>query len=154
MTSGQAISPPTMPCESAAMSPACGAGQVRTAEAADVAGLLRQVGVVSRTYSGKNITSAGQDHADDVADLHLPGRSAEDVPDLQVLKHLAGDGRGDADDRGHAEDGRDALRALRADDHHGQRGDDVVASVRPEIGLFESRSCRPGFPTRPRRRTR
>ena len=27
MTSGHAISPPTIPCESAAMSPACGAGR-------------------------------------------------------------------------------------------------------------------------------
>ena len=56
------------------------------------------------------MTSAGDDDADDVADLHLPRRAAEDVPDLQVLEHLAGDGRGDADDGGHAEHRRDALR--------------------------------------------
>ncbi len=53
---------------------------------------------------------------DEVADLHLPRRAAEDVPDLQVLEHLAGDGRRDAHHRRHAEHGGDACVASRAEE--------------------------------------
>jgi len=67
---------------------------------------------------------AGDDDADDVADLHLPGGAAEDVADLQVLQHLAGDGGGDADDGGDAQHCGHPLHALHSHDHHGERGHD------------------------------
>ena len=86
-----------------------------------------------------------RDHdADQVADLHLPRRAAEDVADLQVLQHLAGDGGRDADDRGHAEHRGDALVPLTPTITIVSAATIMVASVRPEIGLFDE----PIMPTR------
>ena len=47
MTSGQGISPPTIPCERAAISPACGAGRLALPKP-PVSGLLAMSEVCSR----------------------------------------------------------------------------------------------------------
>ena len=69
----------------------------------------------------------GDDDAEHVADLHLGRRAAEDVSDLEVLQHFAGDGRGDADHGGDAEHRRHAAGAADAEGDHQQRGDDQRA---------------------------
>ncbi len=122
ITSGQAISPPTIPWERAAIRPACGAERFGPPKP-PIAGVRRHVGLVQQVEREEE-QEPGEDDADQVAHLHLPGRAAEDVADLQVLEHLARDRGGHADDRGDAEHGRDALDALDAHDHHRERRDD------------------------------
>ena len=95
-------------------------GRQRGAAEAAGRGVAREVGGVEQVQ-GEEHDQARDHDADEVAHLHLPRRAAEDVADLQVLQHLAGDGRGDAHHGGHPEHRGHALRALHADDHHGER---------------------------------
>ena len=108
-TSGHAMSPPTMPWASEAIRPACGAESCAVAEAdaalVDVALVQQQQREVQR--------QARHGDADEVADLHASRRAAQDVPDLQVLQHLARDRRGDADHRRHAQHRGHARHAAR-----------------------------------------
>ena len=78
--------------------------------------------------------------------------AAEDVSNLQVLQHLAGDGRRDADHRRHAQHRGHATHARDAHQHHQQRGNDQrrQASGR-KSDCSTNRSCRPDC-RRPRRR--
>ena len=88
--------------------------------------------------------AAAASHADQVADLHLPRRAAEDVPDLEVLQHLARHGGGDAHDAGHRQHRRDAGLALLPRATISSAATSSVESVRPLIGLL----LEPMMPTR------
>ena len=79
-----------------------------------------------------------------VADLHAARSAAQDVADFQILQHFAGDSRGDADHRRHAEHGDDARSSRRPMAIISSAAITRVESVRPEIGLFEE----PITPTR------
>ena len=57
-------------------------------------------------------------HSDDLGDLHLPRRAPEDVPDLQVLHHVAGDAGCAAHDSGDPEDAGHTASAGEAQEDH------------------------------------
>ncbi len=83
--------------------------------------------------------------AEQIADLHAPGRAAEDLTGLEVLHHLARHGDRDAGEGRDAEHGRDAGRA--ADSPMTTRSVATAistATVRPLVGLLET----PITPTR------
>ena len=75
------------------------------------------VGLIQQQQHGKQ-REAGHGDAEEVASLHLGGSAAENVSDLEVLQHLAGHGRGDADDSGHAEHGGHAVNSRDTYQHH------------------------------------
>ena len=75
-------------------------------------------------HQGEVHDQGREEDPEDVPDLHLVGGASQDVPDLQVLEHLAGDGRGDAHDGGDTEHGGDPAHPRCADDDHEQGGDD------------------------------
>ena len=80
-----------------------------------------------------------------IADLHAARRAAQDVPDLQVLQHLARHRRRYAHHRRHAQHRRHAAHARDADRHHQQRRDDQRATASaPRSDCSTSRSCPPG----------
>ena len=120
---------------SIAISPACGRGQRRAAEV---------IGLVQNRQREEQDQRRHHD-AEQVADLHLGRRAAQDVAHLQVLQHFAGDGRRNADHRGDAQ----ALRRRRRSPETpsatiSSAAITSVHSVRPETGLFDD----PIMPTR------
>ncbi len=63
------------------------------------------------------------DDAEKIADLHLGGRSTKDVSDLQVLQHLTGDRRRDADYSRYSQHGSNTASARYSQSDHQQRRD-------------------------------
>ncbi len=66
------------------------------------------------------------------------------MSDLEVLEHLSGHGRGDADHGGDAEDGGDSADPVAPTRTMSRAAMISVDKVRPEIGLLEE----PIWPTR------
>ena len=60
---------------------------------------------------GKEKNERRHDDSEQISNLHLRRRSAEDVSDFQILKHLARDRRRDADHGCYSEDGRNSAGA-------------------------------------------
>ncbi len=78
----------------------------------------------------------GHHDAEQVADLHLGGCAAQNVPHLEILQHLAGHGGRDADHGGDAEHRRDAAGAGDAQGHHQQSRNHQRAEGQSRHGII------------------
>jgi len=70
------------------------------------------------------------------------------MADLQVLQHFSGYGGGHTDNAGYGQNGSYSRNALGASSTIKTAATTKVERVKPEIGLLEERSGRPGSPRR------